>query len=124
MTPRVARLRRESLDARPSISTERAELVTEAMMLAGLAPVPLRRAMVFRHLLAHKAVHIGDGELIVGERGPAPKATPTYPSSAATRSTTSTSCTRARRSPLRLDRGARRCTRADHPVLAGRRCAS
>jgi trans-4-hydroxy-L-proline dehydratase len=79
MTPRVARLRRESLDARPSISTERAELVTEAMMLAGLAPVPLRRAMVFRHLLAHKAVHIGEGELIVGERGPAPKATPTFP---------------------------------------------
>lgn len=79
MTPRVARLRRESLDARPSISTERAELVTEAMRLAGLAPVPLRRAMVFRHLLAHKAVHIGEGELIVGERGPAPKATPTFP---------------------------------------------
>ena len=37
------------------------------------------RAMVFRHLCEQKTVYIGDGELIVGERGPEPKATPTYP---------------------------------------------
>ena len=29
--------------------------------------------------MTHKAVFIDDGELIVGERGPGPKATPTYP---------------------------------------------
>ena len=35
--------------------------------------------MAFHYLLAHKAIYIGEGELIVGEKGPAPKATPTYP---------------------------------------------
>jgi formate C-acetyltransferase len=35
--------------------------------------------MAFKYLLENKAICINDGELIVGERGPAPKATPTFP---------------------------------------------
>ena len=80
MTARVARLRSESLAAIPSISTERAELLTgfyEQDQTPDSAPV--RRARAFRYLMEHKAIHIGDGELIVGEKGPSPKATPTYP---------------------------------------------
>ena len=46
MTPRVARLREQSLNARPSLSTERAELVTEATRQAGLLAPALRRAEV------------------------------------------------------------------------------
>jgi pyruvate formate-lyase/glycerol dehydratase family glycyl radical enzyme len=80
MTPRVERLRRESLEAKPYISTERAELVTEAYGRAGdNVPAPLVRAAAFRHLMEHKTIYIGEGELIVGEKGPAPKATPTFP---------------------------------------------
>ncbi len=80
MTKRVARLRRESLDAKPSISTERAELVTEAYAGTGEdLPAPLRRAAAFRRLMERKTIYIGEGELIVGEKGPAPKATPTFP---------------------------------------------
>ncbi|MGD0992912.1 MAG: trans-4-hydroxy-L-proline dehydratase [Gemmatimonadales bacterium] len=80
MTPRVARLRQESLDARPCVSTERAELMTAFYRdHAGSLPAPLLRARAFEHLLEHKAVWIGEGELIVGEKGPAPKAAPTYP---------------------------------------------
>src|SRR5512144_73150 len=79
MTPRVQRLRQESLDARPVVSDERARLVTEAVRKAGDVPVPIQRALVFRHLMEHKGVYIGNGELIVGERGPAPKAVPTFP---------------------------------------------
>jgi formate C-acetyltransferase len=41
--------------------------------------VPVCRALSFKHLMEHKTICINDGELIVGERGPAPKATPTYP---------------------------------------------
>lgn len=41
--------------------------------------VPVQRAKSFRYILSNKAICINDGELIVGERGPAPKATPTYP---------------------------------------------
>ena len=33
----------------------------------------------FEYILQHKTICINEGELIVGERGPAPKATPTYP---------------------------------------------
>ncbi len=79
MNERVARLRRESLDGRPSLSTERAELMTEFYRCTPAASVPVTRALSFRHLMERKAIYIGDGELIVGERGPCPKATPTYP---------------------------------------------
>jgi formate C-acetyltransferase len=76
----VARLRQESLDARPHVSTERAELLTGFYKAHPDAPpAPLLRARAFAHLLEHKAVWLGAGELIVGEKGPAPKATPTYP---------------------------------------------
>ncbi len=77
---RVARLRQQSLDAQPTISTERAELVTECdKQQRGLLSAPIRRALVFKHLMEHKTICINPGELIVGEKGPAPKATPTYP---------------------------------------------
>ncbi len=80
MTSRVARLRRQSLEARPTLSPERAALVT-AFYRQDLGPIsaPVRRAMLFQYLLEHKAIYIGEGELIVGEKGPAPKAAPTYP---------------------------------------------
>ena len=39
----------------------------------------MRRALAFQHLMEHKTIYLGPGELIVGEKGPAPKATPTYP---------------------------------------------
>jgi formate C-acetyltransferase len=80
MSSRVSRLRRESVDARPNVSTERAELMT-AFYRAETDPLPpsLLRARAFAHLLEHKAVWLGEGELIVGEKGPSPKATPTYP---------------------------------------------
>jgi trans-4-hydroxy-L-proline dehydratase len=80
MTERVARLREESLAARPTISTERAELMTQFYRQnLGLVSAPVRRALSFQYLMEHKTISIGDGELIVGEKGPAPKATPTYP---------------------------------------------
>jgi pyruvate formate-lyase/glycerol dehydratase family glycyl radical enzyme len=80
MTERVARLREQSLEARPTLSTERAELITE-FYRQDLGPVsaPVRRALAFRYLMEHKTVYIGEGELIVGEKGPFPKASPTYP---------------------------------------------
>ena len=79
MTERVRMLRERSLGAVPSISHERAVLVTAAMKeCAGMTP-PLRRAHVFRTLMERQTVTIGEGELIVGERGPAAKATSTYP---------------------------------------------
>ncbi len=79
MTDRVARLRQQSLETKPSLSTERAELLTDFYERAPQVSAPVLRALAFRHLMAHKTIVLLDGELIVGERGPAPKATPTYP---------------------------------------------
>ncbi len=39
----------------------------------------MKRARAFRHIMMNKAVKINRGELIAGERGTEPKATPTYP---------------------------------------------
>jgi formate C-acetyltransferase len=81
MNERTRRLRETSVETTPYISSERAELVTD--FYSGDAPkrtsTPVCRAMALAYILEHKAVYIGPGELIVGERGPAPKATPTYP---------------------------------------------
>jgi trans-4-hydroxy-L-proline dehydratase len=80
MNDRVQQLREASLRARPSISTERAELLTRFYEENdGRYPTPVLRALAFRHLCEHKTIWIGEGELIVGERGPAPKETPTFP---------------------------------------------
>ncbi len=80
MSERVASLRRESLEALPTISTERAELMTEFYRReTGLMSAPVRRARSLLFLMEHKTLYLGEGELIVGEKGPAPKATPTYP---------------------------------------------
>ncbi len=79
MNARVAALRQQSLDTEPWLSTERAELLTAYFRTAEPASVPVQRARAFAYILEHKTIHIGDGELIVGERGPSPKGTPTYP---------------------------------------------
>lgn len=81
MTERVMRLREQSLNATETITAERALLITEfysGRESQGLS-APVLRARAFEYLLSRKALCINDGELIVGERGPAPKATPTYP---------------------------------------------
>jgi pyruvate formate-lyase/glycerol dehydratase family glycyl radical enzyme len=80
MTPRVARLRQQSLDAKASLSHQRALLMTEFYRQQHeLVSTPILRARAFAYLLAHEEIYIGEGELIVGEKGPQPKAAPTFP---------------------------------------------
>lgn len=81
LSDRVKTLREKSLNTTVSISAERALLITnfyksdESRELSA----PVRRARAFEYLLKNKKIFIGNGELIVGERGPEPKAVPTYP---------------------------------------------
>lgn len=80
MNERVRKLRRESLDAVPKLSLERAQIVTDAYKkYQGKVSIPVLRALTFKELCERKTICINDGELIVGERDPEPKATPTYP---------------------------------------------
>ncbi len=86
MNTRIKKLRNQSLTAVNKLSPERAILVTEfykkdianqvsSRQLSG----PVKRAMTFKYILENKKICINENELIVGERGPAPKETPTYP---------------------------------------------
>lgn len=81
MNIRVKKLREQSLQAINKISVERALLVTEfyRSIAQEKLSVPVQRAKNLYNILDKKHICINKGELIVGERGPEPKATPTYP---------------------------------------------
>lgn len=81
MNDRIKRLRNKSLEAVNCLSAERARLITRFYKSdkAEQVSVPVKRALAFEYILANKFICINTDELIVGERGPAPKATPTYP---------------------------------------------
>ncbi len=81
MKERIKRLRQQSLDAIPTLSHERAQLLTK-FYKSGEAQkhsIPVARALSLKYILDNKELCINDGELFVGEKGPEPKATPTYP---------------------------------------------
>jgi len=80
-TARIQHLRNQSLNFVEKISVERAQLITEfykSEQSKGLS-IPVQRAKAFEYILENKSICINEKELIVGERGPQPKATPTYP---------------------------------------------
>ncbi len=80
MNERISTLRKNSLDATNTMSAERALLVTDFYeTLDPSLPVPVQRALAFRYIMENKSLCIQPGELIVGERGPQPKAAPTFP---------------------------------------------
>ncbi len=81
MNSRITKLRDESLNAINRLSAERALLVTEFYKsgIDKMASTTVMRALCLNHILVNKFICINEDELIVGERGPAPKATPTYP---------------------------------------------
>ena len=81
MNKRIKKLREKSLNAINKLSVERAILITEFYKsdIAYEVSTPVRRALSFEYIMTNKALYIGENELIIGERGPEPKATPTYP---------------------------------------------
>ena len=76
------RLYRDPAKAKKSVPVL-AMLTADAEELKGDAEkyrqFSIGRAEAFADFMAKRTICINDGELIVGERGPAPKATPTYP---------------------------------------------
>ena len=81
ISERVKKLRDQSLNAVEKISAERALLITQFYKSdeSRELSAPVKRAKAFEYLLRNKKLCILEGELIVGERGPGPKETPTYP---------------------------------------------
>ena len=80
MNDRIQRLRKLSFETQPSLSIERA-LHETAFYKENLGKysTPVLRALNFLDYCKKKTIYIGDDELIVGERGPAPKVVPTFP---------------------------------------------
>ncbi len=81
MIKRVKDLRSASLEAENLLDHERALLVTTFYrdVVNADDSIPVQRALCFKYIMEHKKLHIGKQEVIVGERGPAPKATSTFP---------------------------------------------
>jgi formate C-acetyltransferase len=80
MTDRTRRLREASLAAEPFLSEERARLLTEFYTeQEGRHAPPILRALAWARICDRQTIRIGPDELIVGDRGPAPKAVPTFP---------------------------------------------
>ena len=81
MNDRIQKLREQSLSTKPSISPERAILITDFYQSQDAKGIstPVKRALAFKYIMENKSICINEGELIVGERGPEVKATPTYP---------------------------------------------
>jgi len=81
MNERIKQLREQSLEAKPWLDPERAELLTRFYQseIADRVSIPVKRALAFKYILENKKLCINDGELIVGEKGSEPKAAPTYP---------------------------------------------
>jgi trans-4-hydroxy-L-proline dehydratase len=80
MNMRIQRLRKRTVDTEPTISIERALHQTSFYRENyGKYSIPVLRAMTFLDHCQKKTLYLGADELIVGERGPTPKAVPTFP---------------------------------------------
>jgi formate C-acetyltransferase len=80
MNNRIKRLRQQNFDTPTTLSIERALIETEFYKQNyGTMPTPVLRARNFYEICKKKTIYIGEDELIVGERGPKPKAVPTFP---------------------------------------------
>ncbi len=80
MNDRIRRLRQENFDTPTTLSIERALIETAFYKEHyGTMPTPVLRARNFYEICKKKKIYIGSDELIVGERGPLPKAVPTFP---------------------------------------------
>jgi formate C-acetyltransferase len=80
MNERVRRLRQQNFDTPTTLSIERARIETAFYKKNyGTMPNAVLRARNFYEICQKKTIYIGPDELIVGERGPVPKAVPTFP---------------------------------------------
>lgn len=80
MNERIKRLRQENFDTPTTLSIERALIETAFYKENyGTMPIAMLRAKNFYEICKKKTIYIGKDELIVGERGPLPKAVPTFP---------------------------------------------
>ena len=80
MNERIQKLRELSVTTPVHIDLERAKIETDFYRENdGKYSIPVMRAMVLKEYFSKKTLYLGDGELIVGEKGKDPQASPTFP---------------------------------------------
>ena len=80
MNERIRKLRKLSLETPAHIDMERAKSMTDTYeKYEGALSIPELRAQVLKDYFSTKTLYIGEGELIVGEKGDSPQASPTFP---------------------------------------------
>ena len=80
MNERIRSLRRISTTTPAHIDLERAKIETDFYREnEGKYSTPVMRAMVLKEYFSRKTLYLGDDELIVGEKGKDPQASPTFP---------------------------------------------
>ncbi len=80
MNERIQKLRELSVTTPVHIDLERAKIETDFYKENdGKYSIPVMRSMVLKEYFSKKTLYLGDGELIVGEKGRDPQASPTFP---------------------------------------------
>ena len=80
MNARIQALREMTVTTQPHIDMERAKSETATYKkYEGQLSIPELRAQVLYDYFSTKTLYIGEGELIVGEKGDSPHAAPTFP---------------------------------------------
>lgn len=80
MNARVKALRKVSMETQPHIDLERAKIETEVYKKwEDKVSLPVLRALVLKEYFERKTLYLGEGELIVGEKGKDPQSSPTFP---------------------------------------------
>ena len=80
MNARIRALRKLSQETQPHLDLERALIETEVYKKwEDKVSLPVLRALVLKEYFAKKTLYLGEGELIVGEKGKDPQCSPTFP---------------------------------------------
>ena len=80
MNERIQKLRELSVTTPVHIDLERAKIETDFYKENdGKYSIPVMRAIVLKEYFSKKTLYLGDGELIIGEKGRDPQASPTFP---------------------------------------------
>ncbi len=80
MNARIQRLREQSVTTPVHIDLERAKIETDFYKENdGKYSVPVMRALSLKEYFSKKTLYFGDDELILGEKGKDPQASPTFP---------------------------------------------
>ncbi len=78
-TPRIDLLKKELMNSKPRIETDRAVLLTESYMETESEPTVIRRAKAFRNILENIPIVIREHELIVGSATKSPRGCQVFP---------------------------------------------